>query len=442
MQIAELKDKKILILGLGNEGLSTFRFLRRKFPAVQLSVADRREFSEFQKSVQKDLQNAQTTPLLGKKYLDTLTNFEIIIKAPGISPYQSPIPEALKQGIQFTSQTELFFDNFSGRIIGVTGTKGKSTTTSLIYHILKSSGMDIEIGGNIGLPALELLETNCKWAVLELSSHQLWHLTKSPHIAVFLNIFKDHLDYSDFPNYFSAKKNIARFQIQSDHFVYNINFSELTKFANNLKSKIWTFGNTSYSPVAINNKMLPGIANFQNTEATKIVSRILGVTDEVFQNHLQTFIPLPGRLEKLGVFDGLTVYEDYLATIPEATLNALDALSGSIRCLFLGGHERKQNYQKVLSVVLRQQIPLIILFPANGLRIQAELESMATTFKPRTIIVSSMKEAVTQMFTHSLKPGIALFSTGAPSFGMFKDYKDRSLQLRYWLHKLTDSKPN
>lgn len=459
MQIAELEKQKLIILGLGKEGQSTYRFLRQRFPKLSLTIADRVPFSNFPKDVQALLsQDHYLTFNLGWNYLDHLNDYNLIIKTPGISPYQPKIQAALKRGIKFTSQTELFLDNTPAKIIGVTGTKGKSTTASLLYHILKSAGIKVSLGGNIGKPVLELLDKAQDWTVVELSSHQLWHIPKSPQIAVFLNIFADHLDYSDFPRYFDAKKNIARFQKQADHFVYNGTFPVLTKFANDLNCQKWVFATVSadYPSCTFLGKdlifthdgqhekvgdvagvQLLGTAGKQNICAAALVAKIVGVPNTGINRSIKTFTPLPGRLEKIGIFDSLTVYEDYLSTIPEATLNALDVLRGEIRCLFLGGHERNQDYTRVIDEILRQRIPLVILFPANGARIKSQLESLPQVDKPQLFLAANMHEAVSKMFLLTQKPGIVLFSTGAPSFGMFEDYQDRSRQFHYWLTKLS-----
>ncbi len=461
MQIAELINHRILILGLGKEGLSTLAFLRRRFPQLPLHIADRTPLEGFPKDIRTHFFGIKNITLhLGKNYLDHLTDFDLIIKTPGISPYISKIQLALNRGVRITSQTELFFANTVSKTIGVTGTKGKSTTVSLIYHLLKCAGFNARLGGNIGTPVLELLDKSYDWVVIELSSHQLWQVTKSPHIAVFLNIFADHLDYSDFHSYFDAKKNIARFQTPSDFFIYNGSFPTLTRFADRVKSQKYIFGiksanlpsctvlgndlvfaesGNSEKICDLVNMPLLGSTGKQNIAAAALVAKILGVSNTLIDRGLKCFTPLRGRLENIGIYDSLTIFEDYLATIPEATLNALEVLEGQVKCVFLGGHERNQDYTRVLAEISRQRIPLVILFPPNGARIKSQFDSLSQSFKPQLFLVATMQDAVSKMFIHTERPGTVLFSTGAPSFGMFKDYADRSRQFHYWLNKLKKS---
>src|SRR3989344_1068940 len=190
MKLNDLQNKSIVILGLGREGVSTLQFLRNRFPNKLLAIADRLTLSELPKKI-RDLitQDKYLIIHLGPAYLTDCQDYQVLIKSPGISPYTKDFQRVLEKDLLLTSQTELFLENYPGKVVGVTGTKGKSTTASLIYHLLLRAGFGVQLGGNIGLPPLELLAKKSDWVVLEMSSHQLWNLTKSPHIAVFLNIY-------------------------------------------------------------------------------------------------------------------------------------------------------------------------------------------------------------------------------------------------------------
>jgi UDP-N-acetylmuramoylalanine--D-glutamate ligase len=193
--LEELKDKKILILGFGREGRDNFRFLRKLFPKKIIGIGDRSEKIKDQKSKIKNLLNGDKKIKwhLGENYIKALKKYDVIIKSPGI-PFKILPKTALRK---ITSQTEIFFENCPGKIVGITGTKGKSTTAALIYKILKTGGLKAHLVGNIGKPVLNLLFTATPKDVYvyELSSHQLYNLKKSPQIAVFLNIYPEHLDY-------------------------------------------------------------------------------------------------------------------------------------------------------------------------------------------------------------------------------------------------------
>ncbi|MFA7295547.1 MAG: Mur ligase family protein, partial [Candidatus Paceibacterota bacterium] len=211
--LERLRDEKILILGFGKEGRDTFLFLRKLFPQKKLAIADK---ATGIKKPDKD-----TLLHLGKNHLAALGKYDVVIKSPGI-PFKI-LPRAVSKKI--TTQTEIFFENCPGKIIGITGTKGKSTTSSMIYRILKAGGLRAHLIGNIGKPVLASLLKAGKDDVFvyELSSHQLYSLKKSPHVAVLLNIFPEHLDYYEsFKDYARAKANITFWQKKDDYLIYNV----------------------------------------------------------------------------------------------------------------------------------------------------------------------------------------------------------------------------
>ena len=208
----ELENRKVLLLGFGREGQSSYRLIRRVLPELHLTIADA------DKAVGENemLKNDRFVDLhLDEGYLEGLNSFERILKTPGIS-LKDIIYDLDPASI--TSQTDLFLSWYSGKVIGVTGTKGKSTTATLIYHILKLAGKDSLLMGNIGRPAFDFIdeispETNL---VYELSSHQLEYVRNSPHLAVLLNLYQEHLDaYRSFHDYQAAKMNIAKYQVKA-----------------------------------------------------------------------------------------------------------------------------------------------------------------------------------------------------------------------------------
>ncbi|GAH95557.1 unnamed protein product [marine sediment metagenome] len=236
MILEDLKNKNFLVLGIGREGIDSLKFLRKLFPKKILGIADRLKI----KDLRLRIKDKRTRLHLGKNYLKALKDYDVIIKSPGIPIHLPEIEKAFKEG-KVTSQTEIFFENCPGKIIGVTGTKGKGTTSSLIYRILKEGGFKVHLIGNIGKPVLSTLFFKVKANdifVYELSSHQLYNLKKSPQVAVFLNLFAAHLDYyKNFREYVNAKANITRYQTNRDYLIFNSQDKFVKKIAKSSRAK-------------------------------------------------------------------------------------------------------------------------------------------------------------------------------------------------------------
>ncbi len=235
----KLKNKKVLVLGLGIEGLATYKFLRKLFPKKIIGLADKLQLHQLNTKLGKLIKQDKYVKLhLGSKYLKNISSYNIIIKSPGI-PYNQEIDKISKQ-VEITSQTKIFFNNCTANIIGITGTKGKGTTTSLIYHIFKIAKKSVFLAGNIGTPTLPLLSKLKKddLVILELSSHQLQNLNQSPNTAVYLNFFTEHLDhFSNTKEYALAKSNITKYQSSKNWLVYNVDDPEVQKIAAQSKAK-------------------------------------------------------------------------------------------------------------------------------------------------------------------------------------------------------------
>src|SRR5437773_4981147 len=248
MTIDEIGKKAILILGFGTEGQATYEYLRRKWPEKPLSIADRQTLSALSDEVLHRIQSDPSVSLnFGPRYLDSLDPYhcQIIIKTPGIPATVEAIVRARKAGCILTSHSQIFLSNYpKDKIIGITGTKGKSTTASLIHHIMKHEGIPVELAGNIGRPPLMLIDTvpQGTFFVHEFSSHQLAEVESSPHIAVLLNIVPEHLDYyASFEEYVSAKENITRFQTVDDLLIFNADYSVPAAIANRTTAQLMPF---------------------------------------------------------------------------------------------------------------------------------------------------------------------------------------------------------
>lgn len=413
MKIEELKNKKVLILGIGREGLDTLKYLKEVFPKKVFAIADQKE--ELDSKTKKAIEGMDV--FLGKDYLKNVKDFDVIIKSPGI-PF-------LKYKDKLTSQTELFFDNCPGKIIGVTGTKGKSTVASLIHSILKGS----YLVGNIETPSLSFLSKAKKddIFVYELSSHQLMNLKKSPHIAVFLNIYPEHLDYyKNFEEYFSAKKNIYKYQNKSDYLIFNPEIKPITK-AKKIKIDV-----NDFAEFLKNNQQFLEITHIDNLIAVLNVAKLFNVPEKDIIKSLNKYKRLPHRLEFVGEFKGIRFYDDSIATIPEAVVYALDSLGDDVETIILGGLDRGIKYDKLVKRIKKSNIKTIIAFPDSG-------EKIVRNIRSRIYKVDNMKDAVDLAYKHTSKGKICLMSPASPSFNLFKDYKERGDLFKKYINEKAKS---
>ena len=434
MKIGELKDKKILILGLGKEGMDSFDFLRKMFPEKVFGLADRKKFSEFPAKIQEKIKkDKKTKQHFGENHLKFLKNYDVIIKAPGIPP--KVLKSFLSPKTIVTSATEIFFDNYKGTIIGITGTKGKSTTSSLVYEILKTSVKKVHLVGNIGRPVLRFLEksTEKDIFVYELSSHQLFHIKKSPHIAVFLNIFPEHLDYyKNFQEYIKAKKNITRWQTNQDYLIFNSRDKIVSKIAKKSKAKKISIFANNHSDVLKNIRMdtaLKGEHNIQNIKASIAVAQIFKIPSAKITKAIKNFKPLNHRLEFVTTRKSVKFYNDSLSTIPEAAIAAIDVCGKDVNTIILGGYDRNLDFSKLGRRILKSKIKTVILFPDTGKRIWQEIQKQAEKSKIKNPVqcffADNMRTAVETAFKRTRKGKICLLSPASPSFGLFKNYKER-----------------
>lgn len=474
MKLTDFGDKSVLILGLGVEGLSTYRLLRELFPRRRLGVADQRVFDELSGEGRELLTSDPDVRLhLGADYLSALTQYDVIAKSPGISPALPPIQDALRQGKILTSNTDIFFSNCPSRIVGVTGTKGKGTTSKLIHAMLKAAGYDAYLVGNIGTSPLSLLKQAKKESVFvyELSAQQLEGLTQSPHIAVCLNIVPDHLDhFGTFENYLSAKQNITLHQGADDYLVYNASFPAPREVAAKSKGRrvpysvdaeadsrcfvgdeaiIFSDGArrrervVSVSDVAVT---LPGAFNLHNVLPAIAVAKLLRVETRHIVEAIKHFEPLKNRFENVGTYRDITFYNASIATVPEVTIEHLKALGDDVQTMLLGGFDRGIDFSRLGECVVRSNVSNLILFPATGGRIwQAVAEAaerLGVARLPRRFTIEetsatrAMEEAVSIAYRNTSPGKICLHSPASPSFGLFRDFKERGELFKEYVSKI------
>lgn len=432
------REKRILILGFGREGTDTFLFLRKLFPEKILGIADILELKEFDKKTQKLIKSDKKNKLhLGKNYLKTIKNYDVIIKSPGIPPKTIAVFLRKKSPV-ITSQTEIFLRDCPGKIIGITGTKGKSTTASLIYKILKEGDIKSHLIGNIGNPVLSFLLSAGKKDVFvyELSSFQLINLKKSPQIAVFLNIYHEHLDYyRNFNEYIKAKSNITCHQTNRDYLIFNSKDEIIKKLAKKSKAKTIDFNSIKIGNILkIKEIPLKGIFNIKNIKAAVAVGKLFKVSNKNIAVAVKKFKILPHRLEFVGKFKGISFYNDSLSTIPEATMAAFNALGSGIDTLIAGGFDRGQNFKGLIKKILKNKIKTLILFPDTGKRIWNAIPKKRQK-ELSVFFEKDMKNAVKLAFQNTEKEKICLLSPASPSFGIFKDYRERGNLFKKYVRK-------
>jgi len=440
-----LANRKLLILGFGREGQSTFHYIRKHFPGLPIGIADRNP--ELFKESPEHFKEPNLSINLGADYLESLSNYQLIIKSPGIA-----LPEGMNinPGTILTSQTHLMLEAFHRQIIGITGTKGKSTTSSLIHHLLKTAGIPSILVGNIGLPPFDHLDQvhNDTRIVFEMSSHQLEDSILAPHISVLLNLYPEHLDrYPSLEAYYSAKMRILSGQLEEDIFIYNEDIPGISERISQLSTqrKYYSFSsgyqmqNGCYLSgdrimlcmdgaenvfIEITDEFaLKGNHNRMNMMAAILAARNAGVGDESIRQGLFTFQGLEHRLEYVGEFKGIHFYNDSIATIPEATIAAVRALPET-DTLILGGYDRMLDYSALIDFVIQSHVRNFIFLGKAGLRIYDGFQAIGKMNK-NLFMAGSMEEACELAFNQTAAGKICLLSPAAASYDSFKNFEER-----------------
>jgi len=402
-----LKDKKIAILGFGREGKSSFNFIRNYLPDKRLAVHDKDLI---------DISDCNATVISGENYLQNLNDYDIILKTPGISfAHLNYYIEPEK----ISSQTALFLQYYGKQTIGITGTKGKSTTSSLIYHILQQNHKKAVLAGNIGTPFFDVIQgiDEQTLVVAELSAHQLEFVRHSPHIAVLLNLYQEHLDhFNSFSSYVHAKLNITKYQNEKDILVYNEDDIQISKqiIQHNFVREFYPFSNHIKNNAAIT------------------TCKLLGISDTAIDTALASFVPLEHRQEFVGEKHGIRFYNDSIATVPEATIYALKTLK-NVDTLLLGGFDRGIDYAILYDYLDKNPVENIVFMGPAGQRMRAEWENNATAVQPppnggqrmKTIIENDMQKIIRFAIMHTQKGKACLLSPAAASYDQYTNFEER-----------------
>ncbi len=394
----EWRGKKVAILGWGIDNQDVEPWLRQQ--GAEITILDEK----------KD----------GKPFGD-LTGYDVLVRSPGVYRYR---PEF--EGLSVMSKTKIFFDICPGSIIGVTGTKGKGTTTTLIYEMLKAAGKRVFIGGNIGQGVFEYLPRldENSWVVLELSSFQLTDLHKSPHIAVVLMTTSEHQDWHrSVAEYIEAKSSITRFQSKKDWTIANKDYPNTVKIAEQGKGqKVWVSGKDW-----VGEMRLRGEHNRENMAAAAAAAKTLDIRDEIIEKVAREFKGLEHRLEEVATIGGVTYYDDSFSTVPETTIAAIKAFTEPL-VVIAGGSEKGSDFTELGKVVSEAiNVKAVVLVGLMAERIGEVIKNKEIKILRGT---KNMTEIMEQVQSVARSGDVVILSPAAASFDMFKNYKDRGDQFK------------
>jgi UDP-N-acetylmuramoylalanine--D-glutamate ligase len=448
---------RISVAGLGREGLSVTRFLAGQ--GARVLVTDAREADALAQPIAA-LSGLDVTFSLGGHREDEVLDCDLLVLSPGVDKRNPLVQEALRRGIPISSETELFLEHCPARVVGISGSAGKTTTTTLAGLMLQAGfqGTDrrVYVGGNIGRPLIEQVDemTARDWVVLELSSFQLEWLLRSPQVAVITNISPNHLDrHGTMASYVQAKANIVAQQCAADVAILNADDARVAALAACTPGRVLHFSldetrRRSFDGTYLRAGRLvlaldghsteiceaaalrvPGRHNIANALAAAAVAAVCGVEARDIGEVLRRFGGVTHRLQAVGTIDGVVYYDDSIATSPERTLAALAAIEGPV-VLILGGRDKHLPWEGLARTATRRARAAVLIGEASDLIASAferALDECPSRLlqRPNLVRASSMAAAVRQ--AHSLaRPGDAvLLSPGCASYDMYRDFEER-----------------
>ncbi len=405
--LPEFNGKAIIFIGRGREGLSFEKFIHEQAAVSSFLFVDQQDDPHYLESL-RSLDFTKT----------------IVVKSPGCPGRLVPAP--------YTTPTKVFFEcvrQLGSQIIGVTGTKGKTTTTALIGAMLQAGGLQVRVCGNIGVPMLDSLKgaSGDTVFVVELSSYQLNELEISPHIAICTNLYNDHTDYhGSLQAYHEAKHNVMRYMSAHDTFIYDPQFETVNSWvAESPCKRIEITQDNPNNNIDMSKTKLLGSHNKANALMARAAAREMGVSDDVCQKTLDSFEPVRHRLQKVSVKKSITYIDDAIGSNPEATIAGITTLVhevGPIGCLMIGGQDRNYDYWPLMQLVSRLAIPYVVLFPDSGHKFR---ELRPASYSVEFFETSNMQAAVGWAASKCPRNTICLLSTAAPSYSVWKDFEEK-----------------
>lgn len=432
----ELRDKKVLVVGLARTGIECARFLLNQ--GAKVSVSDLRSETDLKQEINA-LKGLPIDYLLGGEERRWLDEVDLVVPSPGVPAANSLLHEACRRGIEILSEVELAYRFFRFPIVAITGTNGKSTTTTLVGLMLKANGTRVFTGGNIGAPLIGFVGADWEWGVVEISSFQLeWIEEFRPRVAVLLNLTEDHLDrYPDFAAYCRAKERILENQTAKDVAVLNRDDPLVWGFRQGRRARITSFGfsevdegvfakseeivwrdASSEERFPLGHVKIQGVHNVENMMAAIATAKAIGIPAEIIQQTLEEFPGLEHRLEFVREKDGVRYYNDSKGTNVGAVVKSLASFSVPV-ILLAGGVDKGGDYG-VLREGVGKRVKRLVLFGAAKKMIAKALGALA-----ETVIVDDMEAAVRDAHQHARPGDVVLLSPACSSFDMFRNYAER-----------------
>jgi UDP-N-acetylmuramoylalanine--D-glutamate ligase len=443
----ELKGKKVLVVGLGRSGMSAARFLRER--GAKVTVSDSRSAAALAKDV-PELLEAGIMVEAGGHGLLTFRRQDLIVVSPGVPLNTPEVKQVMALGMPVIGELELASRFLVGNVVAITGSNGKTTTTTLVGKILEDAGLATQMGGNIGLPVVELIagDSSETWDVLEVSSFQLETVDAfRPKIAAVLNLTPDHLDrHGTFAAYAAAKKRITENQTPDDFLVLNAEDKETQMFAAKTRAQIFWFsgrrpikqgafvhgesvvwmpseGGRAEPVMPVAEIPLKGAHNVENVLAAVTIGRLAGVSSESIRTTVGTFKAVGHRLELVATIQGVAFYNDSKATNVDATMKALASFPKGVH-LILGGKDKDSDYT-LLSGLIGERVNFVYTIGSAAEKIERQLAGVAKIESAGTLDV-----AVARAKERAVPGDVVLLAPACSSFDQFENYEHRGRVFR------------
>ncbi len=452
-----LKNRKVAIIGLGVSNLPLLKYMNEK--QAKVTVFDEKEKQDVPRKLLEKLDKYKANAFFGKNCFENLKGFDIIFRSPSCLPTRKELVLEKQRGAIITSEIEMLMKLAPCKIIGVTGSDGKTTTTSLIYSILKKAGYDTYLGGNIGIPLFTKLEeiTRKSILVLELSSFQLMGMEVSPNISVITNITPNHLNiHKDYNEYIEAKKTIFKYQNENDYLILNYDNEITRNCKKQANSKVIYFSSKEKLDdgfivdngiikecedgirkhiLDTKDVLLRGKHNFENIATALAATKTL-VEQDIAIEAVKEFKAVEHRLEFVREIDGVKWYNDSVSSSPTRTIAGLNSFDEDI-VLIAGGYDKNLDYTPLAKPILKKVKKLILLGATSGKIFEAVKREEEKEAKNIDIYMcDTLEETVNLAKKHAKKGEIILFSPASASFDMFKNFADRGNKFKNLVNNL------